>query len=124
MNHITQTKGKNMKSHQRRVGDVIIVDLNGRLTLGAGDVELRRIVQDVLEQGGKQILLNLDKVGYMDSSGTGELVSCFTSAANRGAKLKLLNLSSRIRDLLQFTQLISVFENYSDEAEAIASFDE
>ena len=111
-----------MKWNERRVDDVVILDLRGRLTLGSGDVLLRQLVADLLERGERKIVLNLDKVSYMDSAGTGELVATFTSAVNRGAKLKLLNLTSRIRDLLQFTQLISVFEHFSDESKAVASF--
>lgn len=112
-----------MKHHERRVEDVVIVDLDGKLTLGAGDVQLRQLVNDLIERGEKKILLNLEKVSYMDSAGTGELVSSYTSAQNRGASLKLLNLSSKVRDLLMFTQLITVFEDYTDVAEAVHSYD-
>lgn len=113
-----------MKWVERRNGDVVIIDLKGKLTLGSGDVQLRSIIRDLLDRGEKNIVLNLDKVSYMDSAGVGELVASYTTASNREADLKLLNLTSKIRDLLQFTQLISVFEHFSDEAEAAASFSE
>ncbi len=111
-----------MKWVERRIEEVVIIDLKGKLTLGSGDVQLRSIVRDLLDRDEKNIVLNLDKVSYMDSAGVGELVASYTTASNREADLKLLNLTSKIRDLLQFTQLISVFEHFSDEAEAIESF--
>jgi len=111
-----------MKWTERREDGVVIIDLKGKLTLGSGDVRLRQIIRDLLDREEKSILLNLGKVSYMDSAGVGELVASYTTATNRGADLKLLNLTAKIRDLLQFTQLISVFESFSDESEAVASF--
>lgn len=111
-----------MKFAERREDGVVIIDLKGKLTLGSGDVQLRQVIRDVLERGERSILLNLAGVGYMDSAGVGELVASFTTAEASGAELKLLNLTSKVRDLLQFTQLISVFDSFSDEKEAIASF--
>ena len=105
-----------MKFNERRVDEVVIIDLSGKLTLGSGDVKLRQIIRDLLDRGEKKIVLNLDKVGYMDSAGVGELVASFTTAQSQGAAMKLLNLT-------QFTQLISVFESHTDEAEAVASFE-
>jgi anti-sigma B factor antagonist len=113
-----------MKHHEKRVEDVVVVALQGKLTLGGGDVQLRQLVNDLLDRGEKRILLDLGGVNYMDSAGTGELVAAYTSCNNRDAEMKLLNLSSKVRDLLMFTQLISVFEDYSDLAEAVRSFDE
>ena len=113
-----------MKHTERRVDDVVIVDLDGKLTLGSGDVQLRQIMADLMERNEKKILLNLEKVTYMDSAGTGELVAAYTTSNNNGASLKLLNLTAKVRDLLMFTQLISVFEDYSDVAEAVHSFNE
>ena len=110
-----------MKISERHVDDVVIVELNGKLTLGAGDVQLRQVVTDLLDRDEKKILLDLGKVKYMDSAGTGELVASYTSCNNRGASMKLLNLTAKVRDLLMFTQLISVFEDYS---EAVHSFNE
>lgn len=111
-----------MKWSERRVDDVVIIDLKGKLTLGTGDVQLRQIVRDLLDRDEKKILLNMDGVSYMDSAGVGELVAAYTTANNRDAELKLLNLTSKIRDLLHFTQLISVFETYADEDEGVESF--
>lgn len=113
-----------MKHTERRVDDVVIVDLDGKLTLGSGDVQLRQIMADLMERKETKILLNLEKVSYMDSAGTGELVAAYTTSNNNGASLKLLNLTAKVRDLLMFTQLISVFEDYSDVAEAVHSFNE
>jgi anti-sigma B factor antagonist len=113
-----------MRHHEKRVEDVVVVELQGKLTLGGGDVQLRQLVNDLLDRGEKKILLDLGGVNYMDSAGTGELVASYTSCNNRDAEMKLLNLSSKVRDLLMFTQLISVFEDYSDLAEAVHSFDE
>ena len=111
-----------MKVSERRIDGVVIVDLKGKLTLGTGDVQLRQVIRDMLDRGEKSIVLNLGDVGYMDSAGVGELVASFTTAQAQGADLKLLNLTSKVRDLLQFTQLISVFDSYTDEQEAVASF--
>lgn len=111
-----------MKHRERQVDGVVIVALSGRLTLGSGDVQLRQLVNDLLERDETKILLDLGGISYMDSSGTGELVASYTSCMNRGAQLKLLNLSSKVRDLLLFTQLISIFEDYNDVAEAVHSF--
>lgn len=113
-----------MKHHERRIDDVVVVELKGKLTLGGGDVQLRQIVNDLLERGETKILLDLGGVGYMDSAGTGELVAAYTSASNKGGEVKLLNLTSKTRELLQFTQLISVFEDFNDVAEAVHSFNE
>jgi anti-sigma B factor antagonist len=113
-----------MKWNERRNNDVVVIDLKGKLTLGSGDVQLRSIIRDLLDRDERNIVLNLDKVSYMDSAGVGELVASYTTASNREADMKLLNLTSKIRDLLQFTQLISVFESFSDQAEAVASFSE
>ena len=111
-----------MKWTERRVDGVVIVDLKGKLTLGSVDVKLRQNVRDLLDRGERNIRLNLEKVGYMDSAGVGELVASFTTASSQDADLKLLNLTKKTRELLQFTQLITVFESFSDEAEAVSSF--
>lgn len=111
-----------MKIHERRVDGVVIVEMNGKLTLGVGDVQLRQVVRDLLDRGEKSIVLNMAHIGYMDSAGVGELVASYSTAESRGAQMKLLKLTSKVRDLLQFTQLITVFETFDDEAEAVASF--
>jgi anti-sigma B factor antagonist len=108
--------------NNRQVGDVTVVDVSGRITLGEGSSELRDAMRDLVAKGNKKILLNLGDVTYIDSSGIGELVSGFTSVSNQGGQLKLLNLTKRVKDLLQITKLYTVFEVHDDEAAAIRSF--
>ena len=111
-----------MKVATRQVDGVTILDLSGRITLGEGSVTLRDAVHDVLAKGSKKILLNLENISYIDSSGIGELVSGFTSVKNAGGELKLLNLTKKVHDLLQITKLYTVFDVKDDEASAIAAF--
>lgn len=111
-----------MKIDMRHSGGVTILAPKGKITIGVGDVALRQAVLAALEAGNKNILINLAGVSTMDSSGIGELVSTYTTVTNRGGKLKLLNLPAKIADILQITQLITVFETFDDEQEAIASF--
>ena len=108
--------------NQRQAGDVTILDLSGRITIGEGSVQLREAVKDLLDSGKNKILLNLGDVSYVDSSGIGELVSSYTTAANQGGQLKLLNLGKKIKDLLMITKLLTVFQTYEDEQEAIGSY--
>jgi len=111
-----------MKTSNRQVGDVTIVDLSGRITLGEGSVVLRETVQDLISKSKNKILLNLGDVTYIDSSGIGELVSAFTSVRNKGGQLKLLKLTKKVHDLLQITKLYTVFDIRDDEAAAVQSF--
>jgi anti-sigma B factor antagonist len=104
------------------VGDVGVVDVAGRITLGEGSSALRDTIRDLVGKGQKKILLNLAEVSYIDSSGIGELVSGFTSVTNSGGQLKLLSLTKRVKDLLQITKLYTVFDVAEDEAQAIRSF--
>ena len=106
----------------RQAGDITIVDLKGRITLGEGSVTLRDAVHDLLSKGKKRILLNLGDVNYIDSSGIGELVSAYTAAKKQGGELKLLNLTKKIHDLLQITKLYTVFDVKDDETLAVESF--
>ena len=106
----------------REVDGVAILDLNGRITLGEGSVQLRDAIRDLISKGQLRILLDLGEVNYIDSSGLGELVSAYTTAKNQGAALKLLKLTKKVHDLLQLTKLYTVFDIYDDEASAIASF--
>jgi len=106
----------------REVDGVTVLDLNGRITLGEGSVQLREAVRDLISKGSKNILLNMSDVNYIDSSGHGELVSAFTTAKNQGAAVKLLGLTKKVKDVLQLTKLYTVFDIYDDEASAIASF--
>ena len=106
----------------RQVGDVSVVDVAGRITLGEGSSALRDTLRDMVTKNQKKILLNLGEVSYIDSSGIGELVSGFTTVANSGGQLKLLNLTKRVKDLLQITKLSTVFEIFEDESKALKSF--
>jgi anti-sigma B factor antagonist len=106
----------------REIDGVTVLDLNGRITLGEGSVQLRDAIRDLIGKGQKSILLNLSEVNYIDSSGLGELVSAYTTARNQGAALKLLGLSKKVNDLLQLTKLYTVFDIYDDEASGIASY--
>lgn len=110
-----------MKITQRQANNVTILDLEGKITIGVGDVAVRDAVQTALA-GGKNILLNMAKVTTIDSAGVGELVSAYTTVTNRGGKLKLENLPAKVNDILQITQLITVFEIHDDEMEALESF--
>ena len=106
----------------RQVGDVTIVDAAGRITLGEAASTFRDTIRDLAASGHKKMLLNLAEISYIDSSGIGELVSGFTSAANQGGSVKLLNLTKRVQDLLQITKLYTVFEVFDDEVTAVGSF--
>jgi anti-sigma B factor antagonist len=111
-----------VKLTTRQVGDVTVVDVAGRITLGEGSSALRDLMRDLVGKSQKKVLLNLGEVSYIDSSGIGELVSGFTTVTNSGGALKLLNLNKRVKDLLQITKLYTVFEVHEDEAAAIRSF--
>jgi len=103
-------------------GDVLILRAHGKLTIGVGDVALREAVSDAVETGHSKIILDFQDLSSMDSSGLGELVSAFTRLSNAGGRLKVMHLPPKIADILQITQLITVFEIYDDEEEALASF--
>ncbi len=111
-----------VKLTTRQVGDVTVIDAVGRITLGEGASTFRDTVRDLASSGHKKILLNLAEVSYIDSSGIGEMVSGFTTVANQGGVVKLLNLTKRVKDLLQITKLYTVFEVFDDEAAAVRSF--
>jgi anti-sigma B factor antagonist len=107
---------------ERTSGDVTVLDLSGRITIGDGSVQLREAVRKLLDDGKKKILLNLGDVSYVDSSGIGELVSSYTTTNNNGGELKLLNLTKKIRDLLMITKLLTVFETFDSESVACESY--
>ncbi len=106
----------------RQVGDVSVVDVVGRITLGEGASALRETIRGLIAKDKKKVLLNLGEVSYIDSSGIGELVSGFTTVTNHGGQLKLLGLTKRVQDLLQITKLYTVFDIYDKEESAIRSF--
>jgi anti-sigma B factor antagonist len=111
-----------MRVNVRQREGVTILDLKGKITIGVGDVALREAIHQALAAGANKILVNLEDVSTIDSSGVGELVSAYTTVTNRGGKLRLLNLPPKVADILQITQLITVFDVYEDEEEAIRSF--
>jgi anti-sigma B factor antagonist len=108
-----------MNLKTRRLDDVVILDLSGRITIGEGTLMLRSEIHKLLDAGEQKFLLNLADVDYIDSSGLGELVSSFTTVRNKGGQLKLLSLTRRVRDLLQITKLLTVFEAFDNETEAL-----
>ena len=111
-----------MKATTRTVGDVEVISLAGKITIGAGDTQLREVITNALNSGKNKILLDMSGVTTIDSSGIGELVGSFTTVTNRGGKLRLLHLPAKLNELLHITQLITVFEVYDSEEEAIRSF--
>ncbi len=111
-----------MKATVRKLGKVSVVDISGKITIGEGDVQLREKVNELLEAGESRILLNLERVKYMDSAGIGELVACYKRAKEKDGTVKLLNPSGKVYDLLQLTKLEEVFETYRDEGEALVSY--
>ncbi len=107
---------------ERQAGDITVLDMDGKVTIGEGSVALRTAIRRLLGEGKKKILLNLGRVGYIDSSGIGELVSSFTAVNKEGGTLKLLNLTQKIQDLLAITKLLTVFDVFDSEADALSSF--
>ncbi len=112
-----------MRITSRNEGEVTVLDVEGRLVIGEGDVELRQAVAGAIESGSRRLLINLAGVKSMDSSGLGELVRSKATAARAGVTIKLLHVESRVREILEMTQLIGVFEAFEDETDAITSFD-
>jgi len=107
---------------ERQAGDITVLNMDGRITIGESSVSLRSTVRRLLEEGKKNILLNLAGVGYIDSSGIGELVSSYTAINKEGGQLKLLSLTQKLQDLLTITKLLTVFDAYDSEAEALSNF--
>jgi len=107
---------------ERQAGDVTILDLNGSVRMGEGAVALRNAIRSLVDQGKKKILLNLGAVKNIDSSGIGELIANYTTISRDGGQLKLLNLTEKIQNLLVITKLLTVFDSYDSEAEALNSF--
>jgi anti-sigma B factor antagonist len=111
-----------VKVSVRRVNNVSLVDVAGRVTLGDGSNELREALRAMASEGQKEVVLNLAGLTYLDSSGIGVLVSSFATFRNQGGQLKLLNLNGRVKDLLLITKLYTVFEVFEDESSAVDSF--
>ena len=111
-----------MQITERTVGDVMVLDVKGKITLGEGDEILKDKVNSLVNQGQRKIVLNLAEVPYLDSAGLGEVVRAYTTVSRQGGSLKLLNLTKRITDLLSITKLLTVFETFDSENEAVRSF--
>jgi anti-sigma B factor antagonist len=111
-----------MQIEERAVGDVVVLDIKGKITLGEGDELLKDKVNSLVNQGHRKILLNFADVPYVDSAGLGEVVRTYTTESRQGGSLKLLNLTKRITDLLSITKLLTVFETFEAEDEAVRSF--
>jgi anti-sigma B factor antagonist len=111
-----------MQIEERVVNDVTILDLKGKITLGEGDEALREKINQLIGQNKKRILLNLAEVPYIDSAGLGEVVRTYTTVSRQGGQLKLVNLTKRITDLLSITKLLTVFEAFDSESEALKSY--
>ncbi|MGH9751490.1 MAG: STAS domain-containing protein [Blastocatellia bacterium] len=107
---------------ERKSGDVTVLDVEGKILLGEGDVQLKRKIDELIERNETKLLLNLADVPYMDSGGLGEIVRSYTTVKRAGGDLKLLNVTKRISDLLMITKLITVFEVFEDEAAAVKSY--
>lgn len=122
---VSLLQGENMAElniSERQAGDVTILDLEGKVTIGEGSVALRSAVRNLIAEGRTKVLLNLASVSYCDSSGIGELVSSFSSIQREGGSMKLLNLTKKLQDLLSITKLLTVFDDFDNEEEALASF--
>ena len=111
-----------MLIEERVIGDVTILDLKVKMTLGEGDELLKDKINSLIHQGQKKLLLNLEGVPYIDSAGLGEIVRTYTTVSRQGGNLKLVNLTKRITDLLSITKLLTVFETFDNEPEALKSF--
>ncbi len=111
-----------MEMQERTVGGVTVLDLKGKLLMGDDEEALRKTIKDMIDGGKTKILLNLSEVNRMDSAGLGGLVSCFATVNNKDGKLKLVGLTTRLRDLLSITKLLTVFETFDNEEEAVKSY--
>jgi anti-sigma B factor antagonist len=111
-----------LKIGVRESAGVVILDLNGRITIGEEAASLRDSIKEHVDAGQKNILLNLADVSYIDSTGLGQFVGSFATVTSKGGQLKLLNLTKKVQDLMQITKLITVFESFSNEAAALQSF--
>ena len=111
-----------MQISERETGSVTVLDLSGKITLGDGDTLLKDKLHSLLHQGKKKVLLNLADVNYVDSAGLGALVSAYTTVTREGGSLKLLNITRKLQDLLSITKLLTVFETFDSEDEALRSY--
>ena len=111
-----------LRMNKRQVDSVTVIDMSGKIILGEETAQLRETVKKILSKGNDRILLNLSDVSYIDSSGLGQLVSCFATTSGKGGQMKLLNLTNKVKEVLQITKLSTVFDIFEDESKAIQSF--
>ncbi len=111
-----------MKIVKRKNGDVSILDIKGKILFGEGVEDLRNEIQKMVDSGEKKVLMNFAEVPYLDSTGLGEVIRCYTSMKKNGGDIKIINLTNNVRDLLSVTKLITVFETFNSEEEALKSF--
>lgn len=111
-----------MQISERESGTVTILDLSGKVTLGDGDALLKDKLHSLVHQGKKNLVLNLAEVNYVDSAGLGAIVAAYTTVTREGGSLKLTNVTKRLQDLLSITKLLTVFETFDSEDEAVRSF--
>ena len=111
-----------MQIEERTVGEVLVLDLSGKLPIGEGDELLKDKINSLIQQGKRKLILSLEGVPYVDSAGLGEIVRTYTTVSRQGGQLKLVHLTKRIEDLLSITKLLTVFETYESEQEAVDSF--
>ena len=114
----------NLYIHERREGDVAVLDLKGRIRISGGTLALHRSIRCLVEEGKTKILLNLEGVSHIDSSGLGELISSYITLSNKGGQIKLVHLTDRLRDIMIITKLLTVFDVYDNEPDALASFND
>jgi anti-anti-sigma factor len=112
----------NLYIHERREGDVAVLDLKGRIRISGGTLALHRSIRCLVEEGKTKILLNLAGVTHIDSTGLGELISSYVTLNHRGGQIKLVHLTERLQDIMTITKLLTVFDVYDNEADALASF--
>ena len=112
----------NLNIQERRIGDVTVLDMDGNIRIGGSNVALKNAILSLVGEGRNQIVLNLARVAYIDSSGLGELISGHVTLNNKGGQIKLLNLTQRLQELMTITKLLTIFEVYEDESKAVDSF--
>jgi anti-sigma B factor antagonist len=112
----------NLNIQERRIGDVTVLDMDGNIRIGGSNVALKKAIRSLVGEGRNQIVLNLARVAYIDSSGLGELISGHVTLNNKGGQIKLLNLTQRLQELMTITKLLTIFDVYEDESKAVDSF--
>ena len=112
----------NLYIHERREGDVAVLDLKGRIRISGGTLALHKSIRCLVDEGKSKILLNLAGVTHIDSTGLGELISSYVTLSNKGGQIKLVHLTERLQDIMTITKLLTVFDVYDNEADALASF--